>query len=158
MTYYVSVNDNGKVIDIYGSIDIDPEVEKHEITDQEFFALSSAKTFDQFTFENGSIYADASYYVRASIVDIGSAVQSHLDVVAMSCGYDSIHTASLRAAIPNSPYHAEGLLFAEWMDQCYAKCYELIEQYKAGEFDSITAAEVISQLPPAPAVQPKPSI
>lgn len=158
MQHYVSVGDNGKIINVYGSLDTDPDMEKHPITDAEFERLRAAKSFDEFVLVDGVIYADAAYAAKTAISEIEAAVDAKLNSAANAAGYDSIHTASLRAAIPNSPYHAEGVAFAEWMDACYAKCYELIEQYKAGAFESMTADDVLSQLPAAPVVSSKPAI
>lgn len=78
---------------------------------------------------------------------IETALENHLNAAANASNYDSIHTAALRAALPNSPFHAEGVAFGEWMDQCNAKCYELLSQFKAGEIEEMTPDEVVSQLP-----------
>lgn len=158
MAYYVSIDANNRIVDVYGSPDVDPGIQKHEITDAEFRMISSTACVGDYTLVDGRVYKTSESTLRDAIAEISAAVDAMLNAAARRSGYENIHTASLRAAIPDSPYHAEGLLFAAWMDQCYAKCYELIEQYKAGAFESITAEEVIAQLPEAPDVMPKPSI
>lgn len=63
-------------------------------------------------------------------------------------GYDSIITAALRAALPSSPFHDEGIAFGSWMDQVYATCYQLLGKVKAGEIEEPNAAELIAMLLP----------
>jgi hypothetical protein len=76
-----------------------------------------------------------------------AAVDDHLNVAAKAKGYDSIITASLRAALPASPFHAEGIAFGTWMDEVYAKCYEVLAQVMAEEIPEPTAAELLGMLP-----------
>lgn len=73
-------------------------------------------------------------------------VDARLNAGAATRRYDSIVTASLRAGYPG-PFHDEGVAFATWMDATYARCYEILAQWKAGEIEEPTAAELIAMLP-----------
>lgn len=74
-------------------------------------------------------------------------VDAHLNAAAQAKGYDSITTAALRAALPESRFHAEGVAFGTWMDEVYAFCYDLFDQVQAGEADVPTADELLEMLP-----------
>ncbi|WP_426391976.1 hypothetical protein [Variovorax sp. R-27] len=76
-----------------------------------------------------------------------AGVDEHLNAAARAKGYDSIITASLRAALPASPFHAEGVAFGTWMDAVYAKCYEVLAQVKADEIAEPTTDELLAMLP-----------
>lgn len=84
---------------------------------------------------------------QALIKSIEGAIQSFMDSKASERGYDNIHSAALRASIPNSPFRAEGVAYAEWMDACWVKCYVLLNKAKIGEVTITQASDVISQLP-----------
>lgn len=75
------------------------------------------------------------------------ALEEHLDKKANERGYTTIHTASLRAALVNSPYHAEGLVYGAWMDACNAKGYEVLAQVQAGTIPLPVVEDFIAMLP-----------
>ena len=75
-------------------------------------------------------------------------VDAHLNAAAKAKGYDSIVTAALRAALPMSPFHDEGIAFGTWMDQVYAKCYEVLALVMAGEMAEPGKEQLIALLPP----------
>lgn len=75
------------------------------------------------------------------------AVDEHLNAAAKGKGYDSIINAALRAALPASPFHADGVAFGTWMDAVYAKCYEVLAQVVAEEIPEPTTGELIAMLP-----------
>jgi len=75
-------------------------------------------------------------------------VDIHLNNAAKAKGYDSIVTAALRAALPMSPFHDEGVAFGTWMDQVYAKCYEVLALVIAGEMAEPDKEQLIELLPP----------
>lgn len=83
---------------------------------------------------------------RARILLAG--VDAHLNSAAKAKNYDSIVTAALRAALPASPFHAEGLIFGNWMDQVYAACYAIMAQVQSGGMPEPTIEELIQMLPP----------
>lgn len=76
-----------------------------------------------------------------------AAVDAHLNAAARAKGYDSILSASLRAALPASAFHAEGVAFGTWMDDTYAKCYDVLAKVQAEEISEPTQAELIAMLP-----------
>lgn len=76
-----------------------------------------------------------------------SGVDAHLNAAAQAKGYDSILSASLRAALPNSAFHAEGVAFGTWMDQVYAKCYEVLALVTAEAMPEPTREQLIALLP-----------
>ena len=75
------------------------------------------------------------------------AVDRRMDAAARAKGYDNRNTFYMRAAVPGSPFHAEGLVFATWMDATYALCYHLMAQVKAGDIDEPNEAQLIAMLP-----------
>lgn len=78
-----------------------------------------------------------------------AAVQRRLDAAAQSKGYDDIRSAALRAGYVG-PFHDEGVAYAQWMDACWAKCYELLAAAQAPNAEIPTVEQVIAQLPLAP--------
>lgn len=83
------------------------------------------------------------------------AVDEHLNNAARAKGYDNIVTAALRAALPNSAFHDEGLAFGTWMDAVYAKCYEVLALVIAGEMTEPDKEQLIAMLPALNLPDPK---
>lgn len=81
------------------------------------------------------------------LAQIESSITQMLNEAAHSKGYDSIHTAALRASLPNSPFNAEGIAFGEWMDACFAKAYSMLGEWQAGNMAEPTIEEVLLQMP-----------
>lgn len=75
------------------------------------------------------------------------AVDAHMNEAARSKGYDNIINASLRAALPASRFHVEGVAFGTWMDAVYAKCYDVLAQVTAGAMAEPTREQLIALLP-----------
>lgn len=75
------------------------------------------------------------------------ALSDHLDKQAQARGYDTIHTASLRAALIDSPFHAEGVAYGTWMDACNSKGYLVLSQVQAGTITLPTVEQFIAMLP-----------
>lgn len=145
---YVSTDENGIVVDVYDDPNIDPNVQKIEISEDSFRMLGTRPSLGDFQIQ--SLSEGIQLTNTAKIEMINSAVQSMLDAKARAKGYDSIHTAALRAALPNSPFHTEGVAFGEWMDQCNHKLYHLLDQWKSGEIQEMTTEEVLSVMPACP--------
>ena len=82
-----------------------------------------------------------------SEAELQRSVQTHLDAGARSRRWDNIHTAALRAGF-KGPFQAEGIAYADWMDQCWAYCYEVLADVKVGKRGIPTAAELLDELPP----------
>lgn len=74
-------------------------------------------------------------------------VDRHLNAAAQAKGYDDIRSAALRAALPGSPFHEEGVAFGDWMDQVYATCYQLMAQVKAGTLPEPDWSQLLAMLP-----------
>lgn len=90
--------------------------------------------------------AEALLIVAPSLSDFQSAHDAHLNLAARARKYDSIHTASLRAAYPG-PWHDEGVAFATWMDACNVAGYAVLADVEAGNRPVPTIAEYLSELP-----------
>ena len=76
-----------------------------------------------------------------------SGVDEHLNAAARAKGYDDIRSAALRAALPASPFHDEGVAFGNWMDQVYATCYQLMAQVQAGTLPEPDLEQLLQMLP-----------
>lgn len=74
-------------------------------------------------------------------------VQHYMDSVARQRNYDGIHSAALRAALPKSPFHAEGVAYGEWMDACWSYCYQVQAAVEAGTREQPTTDQLIAELP-----------
>jgi hypothetical protein len=86
---------------------------------------------------------------KRQIAEFTQAVQAYLNEAAQAKGYDDIRSAALRAGYPG-PFHAEGVLFAGWMDDCWAACYAILADVKAGSTVKPSAPELLTQLPALP--------
>lgn len=81
------------------------------------------------------------------IAIIKSKVSEYLNSKAQEKGYDNIINASLRAALPGSPYYSEGVAYGEWMDNVWAYCYQELDKIQQGLRTEPTIEEFISELP-----------
>lgn len=79
-----------------------------------------------------------------------AGVDAHLNAAAQAKGYDNILSAAIRAALPTSAFHDEGVAFGTWMDAVYARCYQIMASVQAGETAEPTLEQLISMLPAAP--------
>jgi len=75
------------------------------------------------------------------------AIQLFMDRKAAEKKYDNIKSAALRAALPNSPFHAEGLAAGTWMDNCWALSYQVLAEVKNGTRPMPTIEELIDMMP-----------
>lgn len=75
-----------------------------------------------------------------------AALDAHLDSVAMAHRYRDRFTFALRAGYPG-PYHAEGVRFATWMDECNTQAYALFESVTINGAVPPTVDEFIASLP-----------
>jgi hypothetical protein len=81
-----------------------------------------------------------------SLDDYRNAIQRHLDAKAHANFYDDIKSAALRAGYPG-PFHAEGVRYAQWMDACWAKGYDVLNAVENGTRPAPTLAQLINELP-----------
>lgn len=70
----------------------------------------------------------------------------HIDTVARAHRYSDRFTFALRAGYPG-PYQAEGIAFAQWMDDCNAQAYALLTAVKVGTKPLPSRADFIAGLP-----------
>jgi hypothetical protein len=75
------------------------------------------------------------------------AVDAHLNAAARAKGYDNILSAAIRAALPASAFHDEGVAFGTWMDAVYAQCYQIMASVQAGEMAEPTLEQLLAMLP-----------
>jgi hypothetical protein len=73
-------------------------------------------------------------------------LNAHLDAVAGQRRYDNRFTCALRAGFPG-PFQAEGIAFAQFMDECNMAGYSLMRSVKAGLAPVPTEAELIALMP-----------
>lgn len=80
--------------------------------------------------DDGSL-ASAPVSVAAKVAVFESALDAHLDSVAVAHRYRDRVTFALRAGYAG-PYQAEGVAFAQWMDACNQQAYTLLESVLSG--------------------------
>lgn len=82
------------------------------------------------------------------IASLRNAVQGHLDVAAAELGYDDMRNAVTYAEEPAVPkFQNEGRALRAWRSLVWAKCYAVLDEWKAGAIAEPTAAELIAMLP-----------
>lgn len=82
--------------------------------------------------------------------DIVQAMDDLFNAVAHAKHYDNRVTCVLRAGYPG-PFHAEGLAFATWMDNCNAAAYAMLQEVQGGTRQMPqTITEALALLPAAP--------
>lgn len=81
-----------------------------------------------------------------TIAQYESALDAHLDSVAILHRYDSRFTFALRAGY-DGPYRSEATAFAQWMDLCNLQAYALLEEVVAGRVEQPSIEEFIDGLP-----------
>jgi hypothetical protein len=78
--------------------------------------------------------------------NLENAVQEFIHKKAQERNWDTIYTATLRAAYIG-PWQAEGLKYAQWMDKCWEYAFKVESDCQAGLRTIPTAAELIAELP-----------
>jgi hypothetical protein len=87
--------------------------------------------------------------VKQSLIN---AVQSHLDSVARSKGYDGIISAASYAPFSNVlAFQNEGMAYGTWRSDVWAFCYAYLAEVQAGTKSIPTASELVALLPTPPA-------
>lgn len=82
-------------------------------------------------------------------IAIADAVQVMMDNKAKEFGYDSIFSAVTYADEPAvSKFQMEGRALRAWRSRVWIKCYQIVEQVKAGQQYISMPEQVIAQLPP----------
>lgn len=86
--------------------------------------------------------------VEVRIATLRTVVQAHLDAQAVALGYDDIRTAVTYAEEPAvAKFQAEGLAMRAWRSLVWARCYEILAQWQAGELPEPDAAALMPMLP-----------
>lgn len=75
-----------------------------------------------------------------------AALTAHFDAKAQERRYDNRLTCALRAGFPG-PFQAEGLAFAQWMDNCNAYAYTVMGQVLGGLRPMPTVEAFIEEMP-----------
>lgn len=91
--------------------------------------------------------APAPPSVSEIIEQYRQAIQDFLDTRAAERDYDNIQTAALRAALPNSPFHDEGVAYGEWMDSCWAVGIAVMNSAVANEIPTPTIPQLLAMMP-----------
>ncbi|MEX5744640.1 hypothetical protein [Massilia sp. X63] len=75
-------------------------------------------------------------------------VQRHMDAKAVSYGYDNLLSVITYAEAPEvERYQVEGQAFRAWRSLCWAKCEQVLAEFKAGERAEPSYAELIAEMP-----------
>lgn len=86
--------------------------------------------------------------VEARIAALRATVQALLDEKAEALGYDDIGTAVTYAEEPAIlKFQAEGKALRAWRSLVWAKCYEILADWQAGELPEPDAAALVPMLP-----------
>lgn len=79
--------------------------------------------------------------------DIQTAVQSVLDGKAKEKNYDNGFAVASYALSTNDTFRSDAAKFIAWRDAVWAKCYQILDAYKAGEIEMPSVENVIAVLP-----------
>lgn len=79
--------------------------------------------------------------------DIQTAVQAVLDGKAKEKNYDNGFAVASYALSTNDTFRSEAAKFIAWRDAVWAKCYQILDAYKAGEIEMPSVENVIAVLP-----------
>lgn len=94
-----------------------------------------------------NLYVSENISQLSDIADIyEKALDEKLDSVAREYRYNNRFTFALRAGYPG-PYQAEGIAFAQWMDNCNTQAFQLLEDVKNQIIPMPTVEEFLDSLP-----------
>lgn len=79
-------------------------------------------------------------------VSYDSQLMKFFDKKAMEKNYDNRITCSLRAGY-TGPFQSEGLTFAQWMDTCTFKYYQILDDIKSGKRCIPSFDDIVNELP-----------
>ena len=81
-----------------------------------------------------------------TLADYDAALTAHLDAVAHTRSYADRISCAVRAGYPG-PFHAEGVAFATWMDNCNALAYQMLGAFQQGLIPQPSVADLLAALP-----------
>lgn len=76
-----------------------------------------------------------------------NAVQSHLDTVAQSRGYDNTYTCLSYIASTDETWKREAAAFNAWRDAVWRKCHKILDMVANDQMAVPTVEELITLLP-----------
>ena len=79
--------------------------------------------------------------------DIQTAVQAVLDGKAKEKNYDNGFALAGYALSTNDTFRSEAGKFIAWRDAVWARCYQILDAYKAGEIEMPSVENVLAVLP-----------
>ena len=79
--------------------------------------------------------------------DIQTAVQAVLDGKAKEKNYDNGFALAGYALSTNNTFRSEAGKFIAWRDAVWARCYQILDAYKAGEIEMPSVENVLAVLP-----------
>lgn len=123
----------GTDIEFYKSIGME-EMEVEQAYDSQWYVKGCAPAKPKPTAEE----------IQKMITD---GVQAYMDQKAQERGYDNIHTACSYANSTDEVFKAEGTACLAWRDSVWRKCYNILDEVKAGTRPIPTLEEVIAELP-----------
>lgn len=142
MPYFVSVDSNMRVSNVYNDEMMDAGVLKYAISDADFSMISGVENLGDFVITEGGL----AYSKIKSKSDYENAIQAMHDKAAQNRGYDDINSCAKYLGYEN-PFRAECEALCGWAAQCWAMCYELIGKVEKGDIAEPTIEEAISMLP-----------
>ena len=89
-------------------------------------------------------YVPTAEDIQKTLTD---GVQAYMNTKAQERGYDNIHTACSYANSTDEVFKAEGVACLAWRDSVWRKCYNILDEVKAGKRAIPTLEEVIAELP-----------
>jgi len=123
---------------IYEILDDDGAVLNRIVAEEDFVAIAYPGRYRP--------VPDEAAVAARTVADYVDAMTVLFDTTAQQRRYDNHVTCALRAGYPG-PFQAEGMAFAQWMDNCNAKGYSILEQVTAGTLEQPTVSEYLAMLP-----------